>query len=464
MTATADGPREALASDEILEQIVDFSADVTFDDLTPLAIEAAKTRIVDSLGCAVGAWGCENAEIGRRLAPQPVSAERAGRVIGNRDRVAAESAAFVNGCLIRDLDFNDTYPGGHPSDSLGGLLAVAPQTGANGRDLIVATVISYEIFIRLQMAGQLREKGWDNGFGIGVGTAAAVARLMRLTREQMRHAISLTATANVPMRASRAGNLSMWKGAATAFSTRAAVAATQLAAEGMTGPEAPFSGRHGLVDLITGPLSLDPFGTAGGEFHIHRAKIKYWPVVYNMQALVWAARELREQLEGREPEAIEVQTYWSAWHESGSEEAKWDPRTRETADHSLPYILAWTLRHGRVDHAAFQPESYLDESFRPVMQKVTVTVDDEIEAEFPRTVRMRMLATDLEGRNYRVEITNPLGHEDNPVSGRDIDDKFRRLCTPRLGEEPTEQALQRWWAIDEEQIDAALDLLVIPGA
>jgi 2-methylcitrate dehydratase len=248
----------------------------------------------------------------------------------------------------------------------------------------------------------------------------------------------------------------MWKGAATAFATQNAVFATQLAAAGMSGPQAPITGRHGLVDLVTGPLELPPFGD---EYFIPRAKIKYWPVVYNMQALVWAAIELRVRLAGREPASIHAHTSWSAWHESGSEAAKWDPRTRETADHSLPYILAWTLRHGSVGHEAFEPASYLDESLRPVMNRIEVTVDDAITAEFPDTIRMRLVAVDDQGAEHTVEIVNPLGHEANPIARDGIDEKFLRLAEPRLGRGAVEDALEYWWSIEDRGVDAGLDLL-----
>jgi 2-methylcitrate dehydratase len=445
----------------MLEQIVDFACGSTYDALPPAAVRAAKDRLFDSIGCSIGAWGSASAELGRRLATTPPGPRESGRIVGTDQYVSAASAAFVNGCLVRDLDFNDTYPGGHPSDGLSGLFAVAPAVGASGRDLVVATVILYEVFIRFQMAGQFREKGWDNGFGVGVGVAAGLARLLGLDRDGVRNAVAIIATANVPMRATRAGMLSMWKGAATAFAVRSAVDATQLAAAGMTGPEAPFTGRHGLTDLITGPIELPAFGTAGGDYYLPRAKIKYWPVVYNMQAMVWSAIQLRDSLAGRTPKQIEVSTYWSAWHESGSEPAKWRPSTRETADHSLPYILAWTLRHGSIGHAAFEPESFLDPTFQPVMDAVTVRVDDEIEAGFPDTIRMRVRAVDDNGDEHRAEVVNPLGHENNPVSDTDLEDKFRRLCVSRLGETGTEEAIRRWRSLENHTVSDALDTVVV---
>jgi 2-methylcitrate dehydratase len=435
--------------DPILNSLAEFATRLQYADLPSNAVHAARERMLDAVGCALGAYDCDTAQVGRSLAGPAARRDVAGRILGSKDLVAADAAAFVNSCMIRNLDFNDTYPGGHPSDALGAHFAIAPQIGVSGQRLIAAAVVAYEIFIRIQMKGQLREKGWDQGFGISVGAAAGLCNLMGLDREVAKHAIAITAVANTPMRATRAGQLSMWKGAATAYAVRNAVFGVQLAAAGMSGPEAPFTGRHGLTDLITGPIELPPFGTSPEDFFIPRAKIKYWPVVYNMQALVWCAIELRKKVAIDDIESIDVETYWSAWHESGSEPAKWDPTTRETADHSLPYILAWTLRHGLIDHDAFVRESYTDPSIRPLMNRVTVRVDDEFEKDFPRVVHMRMTAKDRAGRAHQVYVRNPLGHEDNPVSADDLAEKFRRLVAPRLGDRRTAAALQMWQRIDQ---------------
>jgi 2-methylcitrate dehydratase len=435
--------------DPILNSLAEFATSLQYADLPPNAVHAARERMLDAIGCALGAYDCDTAQVGRSLAGPAARRDVAGRILGSNDQVAADAAAFVNSCMIRNLDFNDTYPGGHPSDALGAHFAIAPQIGASGQRLIAAAVVAYEIFIRIQMKGQLREKGWDQGFGISVGAAAGLCNLMELDREVAKHAIAITAVANTPMRATRAGQLSMWKGAATAYAVRNAVFGVQLAAAGMSGPEAPFTGRHGLTDLITGPIELPPFGRSPEDFFIPRAKIKYWPVVYNMQALVWCAIELRKKVAIDDIESIDVETYWSAWHESGSEPAKWDPTTRETADHSLPYILAWTLRHGLIDHDAFVRESYTDPSIRPLMNRVTVRVDDDFEKDFPRVVQMRMTAKDRAGRAHQVYVRNPLGHEDNPVSADDLAEKFHRLVAPRLGDRRTAAALQIWQRIDQ---------------
>lgn len=451
--------------DPILHSFADFASSLTYADLPANAVKASKERLLDTVGCALGAYDCDTAEVGRQLAGPAAPKALTGRILGSTDIRAADAAAFVNSCMIRDLDFNDTYPGGHPSDGLGALFAVAPQINVSGKRLVTAAVVSYEIFIRLQMKAQLREKGWDQGFGISVGAAAGLANMMGLSRDVAMHAIAITAVANMPMRASRAGQLSMWKGAATAYAVRNAVFGVQLAAAGMTGPEAPFSGRHGLTELISGPIELPAFGKMPADYFIPRAKIKYWPVVYNMQALVWAAIELRKKVAVDQITSIDVETYWSAWHESGSEPAKWNPTTRETADHSLPYILAWTLRHGIIDHNAFVPEAYLDPSTRPLMNCIKVRIDEEFEKDFPRRVHMRVTATERAGKSHQVYIVNPLGHEDNPVSAGDLATKFLRLCEPRLGNEGAAIALKQWQDIDQlAKVGSAFDAIVVDAA
>lgn len=448
--------------DPILDSLADFATRLKYADLPANAVNAGKERMLDALGCALGAFDCETAAIGRSLAGAAARPELAGRIIGERTAAAADAAAFINSCMIRDLDFNDTYPGGHPSDALGALFAVAPLKGVSGERLIAATVVAYEIFIRIQMKALLREKGWDQGFGIGIGAAAGLCNLLGLGRDATQHAIAITAVANMPLRATRAGQLSLWKGAATAYAVRNAAFGVQLAAAGMTGPEAPFSGRHGFVELVSGPIELPPFGKKPEDFFIPRAKIKYWPVVYNMQALVWCGIELHKQLRAEDIESIDVQTYWSAWHESGSEPAKWDPQTRATADHSLPYILAWVLRHGLIDHHAFVDDAYRDQTIRPLMNRVTVRVVDEFEKDFPRRVGMRMVAKDKAGKSYEVTVINPLGHEDNPVSATDLAEKFTRLAEPRLGAARAATALKLWQNIEgAANAAAAFDALVV---
>ncbi|MGC4112595.1 MAG: MmgE/PrpD family protein [Nocardioides sp.] len=452
----------ASTSDRVIGQLADFCARLRFEDLPEDTVVAATERLVDSIGCAVGGLRCDAVRIGRLVAPTATARPPAlvGRAFGDQERtLPLPEAAFLNSAAIRYLDFNDAYAGGHPSDALGALIALADARDASGAQLVTALVAGYEIFLRLCDAATLRERGWDQGFGIALATAAGASVLLELDREQTAHALSIAAVANVPMRATRAGELSLWKGAATAYAASGALYSTLLAAQGMSGPSAPVTGRHGLQDLVTGELELDAFDPASSW--VRRARIKYWPVEYHLQAAVWAGVELGGRLDEREVERLEVETYWSCWHETGSESSKWDPRTRETADHSLPYVLATAFRTGRLDLAAFDEAAYLATDIRPLMDRVTVQVADDIQEGFPHTIRMRVTARLRSGEAVTADIVNPRGHEDNPVPTREIGEKMLRLVAVEYGEEQARRILQGWEAVSTAtSLRPLLDLLV----
>jgi 2-methylcitrate dehydratase len=443
--------------DQITTEIADFAAALAFRDLPDTVVYAAKQHLVDSIGCAIGGHRCDAAAMGRRIAQGAVPAARPGRVLGFGEPATAEAAAFVNTTMIRYLDFNDTVQGGHPSDSLGGILALAEAAGADGPRLITAMVVAYEVATRLIAPSRLRDRGWDQGFFIGIATAASVGNLLRLSAREIAQAIAIVTVANVPLRNTRAGNLSLWKGAATAFACRNGVFSALLAAEGMTGPEAAFSGRHGVFEQVTGPIALEPFGA---RYFTPLVGLKYWPVENSAQAGVWAALKLRETVPLAEIAAIDIATHHAAWHEIGSEPAKWDPQTRETADHSLPYIFARALVDGGITVASFDRIAYLDPALRPLMAKTTVRADAAIEKLYPGTVVLRVTATDRAGRTHAIEIADPCGYPRNPMDDGEIAAKFLGLAEPALGTARAAAALEALWSAERAPSAARLLRLV----
>jgi 2-methylcitrate dehydratase len=120
--------------DKITHEIAEYSSAWTFSDLTDESVHAATQRLVDSLACAIGAFDCEPAQIGRRLAAGQIAGKYSGRVLCFGDQLPAEAAAFINSTMIRNFDFNDRYPGGHPSDGLGALLALAGTMKVDGKE------------------------------------------------------------------------------------------------------------------------------------------------------------------------------------------------------------------------------------------------------------------------------------------------------------------------------------------
>jgi 2-methylcitrate dehydratase len=189
--------------------------------------------------------------------------------------------------------------------------------------------------------------------------------------------------------------------------------------------------------------------------------LKYWPVEYNAQAGVWAALRLREEIAPADIARIDIATYWSAWHEIGSEPEKWDPTTRETADHSLPFIFARALVDGTITVASFDEAAYLDPSLRPLMATISVREDAAIEALYPAKIVMRVEAVATDGRRSSIEIANPRGDNTNPMDDAEVAAKFRGLAEPVLGTERAAQTFAAWNTIDTGgDLGAAMALLV----
>jgi 2-methylcitrate dehydratase len=441
--------------DQIVTAIAEHAGSLRFEALPGEVVHAAKQRLIDAFACAIGGRDCEAAVMGRRLAP----AAPAGRILGSASRTGADWAAFVNTAMIRYLDFNDVVHGGHPSDSLGAVLALADAAESDGKRLLTGMVASYETAVRLIGSMRLRERGFDQGVAIGVAAAAGSGHMLRLPAREIAQAIAITAVANVPLRVTRAGQLSLWKGAATAFAARNAVFAALLAAEGMTGPEAAFTGKNGVNEQVSGGFELEPFGA---RFLTPQVGLKYWPVENNAQAAVWAAIELRKALAPEAIAAIDIATTRTAWSEIGSGPEKWDPQTRETADHSIPYIFARALIDGRITVASFDRDSYLDPALRPLMVKITVRQDDEIDRLHPARVLLKVAARDTGGATHRVAIADPRGHPANPMSDAEIADKFLCLAEPALGKARAAAALEALWRIEREPRAARLFDLVEP--
>jgi len=238
--------------------------------------------------------------------------------------------------------------------------------------------------------------------------------------------------------------------------------AALLAAEGMSGPGNAFAGRNGLWEKVTGPFELAPFANRGGAYLTPRVQLKYWPIETNGQPAVWAALELRAKVDPKDLQQIDVLTSKFTWFEIGSEPEKWDPRTRETADHSLPYIFARTLVDGPLRVSSFSDTAVLDPALRPLMNKIKVIVDDEIEALSREKTILRVVATSANGDQHKVEVVNPLGHPDNPMQDSDIEEKFFALAEPVLGNERCRATLDRWWQVaraeDVPELTRLLDL------
>ena len=450
----------AAGADATVRRIADWAAGLAFDDLPPAAVHACKRRIADTLACGIAAFDAAPSRIARALALRADVAEGA-RVLGTTRRALPELAAFANAAMARYLDGNDCFPGGggHPSGVIAPVLAAAQVAGADVRAALAAIVVGYEVHRALHESLRVMTKGLDHAFYPAVAAAAACGKILGLDRARMINAIALAVTANLPLAVTRRGQLSMWKGVAEANGARNGLFAALLAQAGMTGPDKPFEGALGLAHLV-GPVDADWLGRA--PLAIEAADLKHFITEYHSQGPLAAALSLRDGLDVGAIAAIHIRTYAFAHHEIGSGADKWRPSTRETADHSLPWIVAASLIDGEFSDAIFSPARFADPRILALADRITVAEAPEFTRAFPGKFQSHVEITLADGSRRAAGLDVPHGHHDDPLTDAEVEQKFAMLAGRKLPPERVARALRLIGAFEHcGRIDDLFDALTV---
>lgn len=441
----------------LAETIAEYAHSLRFEDLDPQTVHEVSRRLLDSLACACGAFQADAAQVARRIAGR-VTSKPGSHYLGGANQTSPDLAAFANGVLFRYLDYNDTYLSlepAHPSDNFAATLAAAEFAGRSGQDLITATVVAYEIQCRLCDAASIRSRGWDHVTYGAFSTSAAAAKLLGLDVPKIVQAVNLAGTPNVTLRQTRAGELSEWKGCAFANASRNGVFAALLASEGLTGPAPIFEGELGFFKQVSGPLRL-PILSKGGDpaspegYMINRTSIKYWPAEYHSQSAIHAALELRRLIgPPSQITSLDIYSFDAAVDIIGKDPEKWRPKTRETADHSLPYCTAAALLDGNVTLDSFSSERLNDPVLLELISKIRVLRDAGLTERYPHGIPNRLVATLEDGRTCTAENEFPLGHDQNPMGDDEVIEKFQRLAKGVLSEESQQRVIEFCWRLPE---------------
>lgn len=433
--------------DSVLKRIVKFSADFRYEDLSDDVIHVCKQRIIDYVGCGLGGFDAIPSRVARSAATR-IDVPSGSRIIGTDFRTLPELATFANGVAARYLDGNDNFPsGGHPSDTISALMAVADISHRDGKSLVMSVALAYEIYYCMYQSLKLRDKGYDYVLYTAAASAAGAAKLMGLDGEQTSHAVSLALTSNLALGVTRRGHLSMWKGCAGGNAARNGVFAAILAAEGLTGPDQPFEGSHGLWELVD-EHEMFPLANSCAELKVIQACTKNFLTEYHSQLPVELALQLYDEVAVENIESIRINTYWFTFSEIGNEPEKWHPTTRETADHSLPFIIAAVLLDGKFSDEIFSEERLRDRRIHDLADKISVFEDLDFTRRAPKELpcRIEILLTD--GSVKSAEGNYPLGHCKRPMTDGQIEDKFVELSGRVLKKPAVAQALEQLHRIE----------------
>ncbi len=429
--------------------IAQWACGLKYEDLSEQAIASAKLFWYDTLGCALGGSGQEDARIllehYREMAGPGAKGAATCFVSGFRTNLV--DAAFLNSHMVRAMDYNDIYWKAdpcHPSDIICGPLAVCEALGKSGKDLLLATVMAYEVEQRLCEFGVpgIREYGWHHATLTAFAAPVAAGRALGLSAEQMVQAIGISASRAFSPGAVTAGKLTNMKNTVDPWATRMGVESALLARRGYSGPEHIFDGKEGLYAVfghVQYKGSAARFDTEvflkdlpkgrGDHYRITDCGMKSFPIEALSHAPLTAMMKCVKEnaIRAGEVAEIKVEVIARAADILGDPH-KYRPDSRETADHSLPYCMAVGLVDGMVTPLQFKEERVMDRALIPIMDKVKVVASEEFEALFPKFQPSRVTITLVDGRSYSTRVDVPKGDPRDPMTEEEIGVKFRTLA------------------------------------
>ncbi|MDX1687954.1 MAG: MmgE/PrpD family protein [Candidatus Promineifilaceae bacterium] len=444
----------------IVEELAHFVTGASYDALSEDAREQLKIRILDSLGCAIGAVEGEPIRLLRQHVEDFGGAPRCTLIGGGR--AAPDRAAFYNGALVRYLDYNDSYlaPGEscHPSDNLGAVLAAAEYADRDGREILTALAVAYQVQCRLSDEAPVRAEGFDHTTQGAYAVAAGVSRALGLDAAQTANAIAISGTALNALRVTRTGAISHWKGLAYPHTAFGGTHAAFLAMRGITGPDEVFEGNKGFMDTIAGRFEIE-WAEEGLE-RVKRTIIKKYNAEVHAQPAIEGILELKREhgFSGRDVDRIEIDIFDVAYHiiGGGEEGDKTVVRTKEEADHSLPYMVAVAVLDDWVGPEQYEKERIEGEDVQELLRRVAVRPAEVFTQRFPEEMPCRLTVTLQDGRALTKEKADYEGFFTRPMEWETIVEKFKRLTRPTTPE-PLAQRIVA--AVEELEATTAAELM-----
>ncbi len=452
-------------SETITATMARWAADLKFEDVGEEAVREARRYLLDSLGCAFGGYRQEDALIALEVLGE-IGGTGPATILGSGVKTDAVSASLANALMVRVMDYNDIYwqqDPSHPSDIIPAAMACGERAGGNGKDLIVGIVLGHEFEMRMCEAAfpGIRERGWHHATLTAFVSPIVAGRMLGLSWEQIQHAVGISASRHCTLGAVTAGKLTMMKNTVDPMATQSGVLAALLAEKGYSGPEHVIDGKEGLGHCYGPEWKLEILTDGLGDtWRIERCGMKAFPTEALTHTPISAVLDLmsENELQAEQVEKVLIKsTARSA--DILADPSKYDPRSKETADHSLPYVIAAALADGQVTPAQFEADKIMDERIRAQLNKVVVVADAEIEAAFPELQTAIVTVTTTGGDEFTKQLDYPKGDPRNPLTDAEVEEKFDALAEPVLSDEARQRIKDAVWNLEGiDSISGLMDL------
>jgi 2-methylcitrate dehydratase len=430
-----------------------WAAGVKFQDLSKEAVYQATRFLLDSVGCALGGYQQHDVKIALEVLDEVAGRGRA-TVIGTGKKIDPVSASLANALMIRCMDYNDIYwkqDPSHPSDIFPAAMACCERAKSDGKELIVGLVLGHEFEMRLCEAAfpGVRERGWHHATLTAFVSPLVAGRALHLSWEQIQHAIGISASRHCTLGAVTAGKLTMMKNTVDPMATQSGVLAALLAEKGYSGPEHVIDGKEGLTHVFGPEWKLNLLTEGLGEsWRITQCGMKAFPTEALTHTPISAVLDIvkKNDLHCDNVQKVQIRSLARA-ADILSDPSKYDPHTKETADHSLPYVIAAALVDRQVTPVQFTMEKIMEPKIREQLQKVEVVADAEIEKVFPALQRVIVNITTRDGKSYSKQLDYPKGDPRNPLTDQEVEEKFAALAEGVLSKGAQKKLKDAIWGV-----------------
>ena len=445
-----------------------WASTLQFEQLSADAVHHAKRFLLDSLGCALGGFQQHDVKIALEVLDE-IAAPGPATVVGTGNRIDVVSATLANALMIRCMDYNDIYwkqDPSHPSDIFPAAISSCEREKSNGKELIVGIVLGHEFEMRLCEAAfpGIRERGWHHATLTAFVSPIVAGRALHLSWEQIQHAIGISASRHCTLGAVTAGKLTMMKNTVDPMATQSGVLAALLAEKGYSGPEHVIDGKEGLSHVFGPEWKLNRLTEGLGEsWRITQCGMKAFPTEALTHTAISAVLDLvkSNDLHPEEVHKVQIRSLARA-ADILSDPSKYNPHTKETADHSLPYVIAAAIVDRQVTPVQFTMQKIMDPQIRAQLNKVEVVADPEIEKVFPALQRVIVHIDTTDGRSFDKQLDYPKGDPQNPLTDQEIEEKFAALADGVLSAGAQKRAIDSVWNL--EHIGSVTELMALMEA
>jgi len=447
--------KETAPKETITAKMSRWAAGLTYQQLSQEAVYQAKRFLLDSIGCALGGYQQHDVKIALEVLDE-IAGRGPATVIGTGKHIDAVSAALANALMIRCMDYNDIYwkqDPSHPSDIFPAALACCERAKSDGRELIVGLVLGHEFEMRFCEAAfpGIRERGWHHATLTAFVSPIVAGRALHLGWEQIQHAVGISAGRQATLGAVTAGKLTMMKNTVDPMATQSGVLAALMAEKGYTGPEHVVDGKEGLTHCFGPSWKLNLLTDGLGEsWRIKQCGMKAFPTEALTHTPISAVLDIvkSNDLKPEQVEKVQIRSLARA-ADILSDPSKYDPQSKETADHSLPYVIAAALAERQVTPVQFELKKIMDPTIRAQLRKVEVVADPEIEKVFPALQRVIVNLTTVDGQTFTKQLDYPKGDPRNPLTDAEVEEKFAALAEGVLSDGAQKKLKNAIWNLEK---------------